>query len=432
MSTDAFSVGSDHSYAPKSLQSLVCTKCNIKYPNIHELLTHQTSERHFACDQCALCFWTEDSLQDHKRKNHRDELDLECFGCQRHFTRAAMLWQHLESGQCNAIYPSDIAMLREKNLKFAEQLELRKVTIEDILQQGESHIKGEDTWASEFGGETAHTKPSVTPDFPSRPAPILAGSAHPLYYRSGDFPVLAVRQKVPLTRTIQKENFWSSGKEPITPTSNISPISYNTVPPPPSYDYRAANATGGPINGFTHNNKIRTIQAPANPAEGGPHGATSSGRIVDPDNPDYNPAVFYNEMLEKFVCPYKSCKKKFYNVFALTRHLRSPIHTGGRISCICCKKMFTTVAQLIAHMEMATRCPIRETDGFRRALGQITGGIIDFHIRSGTFFIDNNSVQELLNLRSGSVTVLSKKETNSLDASAQEQQKYLEHTQAGW
>ncbi|KAI3336096.1 hypothetical protein F4824DRAFT_509915 [Ustulina deusta] len=376
MSTDALSVGSDHSYERDSLQSLVCTKCNVKYPNTHELLTHQRSERHFACNQCDLCFWTEDGLQDHKRKDHRPDLDLECFGCQSHFTRAGMFWQHLESGHCKAIYPSDIARLREKNLEFAQQLELRKVTIEDIIAHEKSHIKGDDTWASEFGGETAPTEPAATPDFPSRPAPILAGSAHPLYYRSEDFPVLPINQQVPkasIFRKDQKENVWSSRKVPTPWASNNTPISYNAVPPPISYEISSANATKHAINKFTHN-KIRTIQAPTNSAAGGPHGATSSGRIVDPDNPDYNPAVFYNEILEKFVCPYKSC----------------------------------------------------------RALGQITGGIMDFHIRSGTFFIDNNSVQELFNIRSESVTVVDKKETNYLDTCGPEQQKHSEDIQTGW
>ncbi|KAI1284759.1 hypothetical protein F5Y07DRAFT_405481 [Xylaria sp. FL0933] len=437
MSTDALSVRSDHSYAREPIESLFCTKCNVKYPNIHELLTHQAAEKHFACNQCDLCFWNEDTLHDHKRNDHRPELDLECFGCQTHFNSASSFWHHLESAKCNTIYPSDIARLREKNLKFAEQLELRKVTIDDIIQCENSHIKEEDTWASEFGKEPAPTEPQppVAFDFPSRPAPISAGNAHPLYYRSEDFPALPTDNKATATpnlRRAQKDNAWSDHKVISSWTSDSSPISYNAVPPPASYDLLAVNDTRNTMNKFTHNNKIRIIQAPVSPAESGPHDATSSGRIVNPDHPDYNPAVFYNEILENFVCPYKSCKKKFYNVRSFNHHLRSPAHVGGRISCICCKKSFPTVAQLIGHMETATRCPVRQTDGFRRALGQITGGIIDFHIRSGTFFIDQNSVQELLKLRSGSMPVMNKEKTQYSDASDPKKQKHWEHVQAGW
>ncbi|TGJ75392.1 hypothetical protein E0Z10_g10999 [Xylaria hypoxylon] len=435
MSTDAVSVGSTYSYAKEPLQSLVCPKCNVKYPNTHELLTHQGSEQHFTCNQCLLCFWTEEGLHNHMRKDHRPDLDLECFGCQSHFNGAGEFWKHLESGQCKVIFPSDIARLRDKNLEFATQLELRKVTLDDIIQHAESHIKGDDTWASEFEGNTEPAELTVTPDFPSRPAPILAGNAHPLYYRREDFPGLPMRPRVPNApsfREIKNGNVWSTRQAAVPQESNSTPMSFNAVPPPNLYDSPAANASNYTFRKFEHNSQIQAIRAPTNPTEGGPHGATSSGRIVDPGHPNYNPAVFHNEILEKFVCPYKSCGKKFHNAFALTKHLESPVHTGGRISCICCRKIFTTVAALVTHMETATRCPIRETDGFRRALGQITGGIMDFHIRSGIFFINQNSVQDLLDLRSESAAVADKKEMADLNTYPREQQKQWRNVETGW
>ncbi|KAJ2972458.1 hypothetical protein NUW58_g9181 [Xylaria curta] len=179
------------------------------------------------------------------------------------------------------------------------------------------------------------------------------------------------------------------------------------------------------------NSKIRTTQATVNPTENGPHSTTSSGRIIDPNDPDYNPAVFHNEILEKFVCPYKSCGKKFHNAFTLTQHLRSPAHNGGRISCICCKKICTTVATLIGHMETATNCPIRDTDSFQRALGQITGGIMGYHRRSGMFYIDKSSVEELFNLRSKSLTE-SKREIKKPEAYIPKPLKSLEDSHDHW
>ncbi|KAI0525433.1 hypothetical protein F5B22DRAFT_658277 [Xylaria bambusicola] len=404
MSTKALSVRSDHSHVDVSLQSLICPKCNVKYPNIHELLTHQAAERHFSCDQCCLCFWSEVGLRDHKRKNHRPEIDLECFGCQSHFIRAGLFWEHLESGKCSAIYPSDLVRLREKNLEFAKQLERRRMKLEDMIPHEDSHIKGEEnTWASNLKEDTAPVPPVVTPDFPSRPAPISAENAHPLYYRSEDFPVLPTNPKgstAPNPRDEKKkDNAWSTLKATVFQTPSKSSVSYNAVPPPVLYDSSTGSVNKNAFRESMHNDKIRLLQIGNHPAEEGPHDATSNGLIINPDHPDYNPAVYYNELLEKFVCPYKICKKKFYDVFSLTRHLQSPAHAGGRISCICCKKSFTTVANLITHMEMATTCPIRDTDGFRRALGQITGGILDFHSPSGIFFIDDKSVQELLKLR---------------------------------
>lgn len=62
---------------------------------------------------------------------HRPELDLECFGCHSHFSRAGAFWEHLENNECKVIFPSDIVRLREKNLEFAKQLELRRLTLDD-------------------------------------------------------------------------------------------------------------------------------------------------------------------------------------------------------------------------------------------------------------------------------------------------------------
>ncbi|KAI0443952.1 hypothetical protein F4803DRAFT_290260 [Xylaria telfairii] len=403
MDADLLSAGSHGSHTIESLQLLLCPKCNVKYPNIHELLTHQGSEMHFACNQCNSCFWTEDGLQDHKRKAHRPELDLECFGCHSHFSRAGAFWQHLENNECKVIFPSDIVRLREKNLEFAKQLELRRLTLDDIMQCEESHIKGDDTWASYSGEELTPTESAVTPDFPSRPAPVAILNAHPLHYRSEDFPVLPIKETPPTESGLggeQEGNVWINRRAAASQASNSTPASYDAVPPPASYDNPPARAYNNNNEKPVPNTNIRIVQAPVNPAEGGPHGTTSSGRIINPDDPDYNPAVFYNEILQKFVCPHKSCRKKFDSAFVLTGHLKSPAHNGGRIPCIRCKKNFTTVASLIGHMETTKTCPIRETDGFQRALGQITGGILDFHTRSGMFVIDKKSAQELFNLRS--------------------------------
>ncbi|RYC59480.1 hypothetical protein CHU98_g6733 [Xylaria longipes] len=373
MDIDLLSTGSNDSYTKESLQLLVCPKCDVKYPNIHELLTHQESEMHFACNQCKSCFWTEGGLQDHKRKNHRPDLDLECFGCNSHFSRAGRFWQHLESGECEVILPADIA------------------------RGEESHIKGDDTWASYSEGETTPTESVVTPDFPSRPVPIAMANAHPLHYRSEDFPVLPIKQKAlstPGFRGEQKGNFWSNRRAAVPQTSN-STSTYNAVAPPASYDNPLVNTYKNSIQKPVPNNSIRVVQAPASPAEGEPHVTTFSRRIVDPNEPGYNPNVFYNEILKKSVCPHKS-------------------------------------SSLIAHMETTKTCPIRETDGFQRALGQITGGIMDFHTRSGMFVIDKNSVQELFELRSQSMMGLKKKEMKDFDAYDPKQLKYWEDDDSSW
>ncbi|KAI0205139.1 hypothetical protein F4808DRAFT_410630 [Astrocystis sublimbata] len=373
----SLSTGSHDSHTQESRQRLVCSKCEVRYPNIHELLVHQESAQHFACNKCTASFRSEADIQVHKRQKHRPELDLECFGCHLHFNSANGFWRHLEDNKCKVIFPSDIARLRERNIKFAEQLELRKVTLHDIMQSdSESHIKREDTWASVAEIETASTEPAVNVNYPSRPAPISRANANPLHYRSDDFPALPKKSAVtaktgPLTE--RKGNVWSNRGVDVSMASSTVRQNYNAVAPPQFYDASAIK----------------------------PHTVAPGGRIVDPNHPDYNAAVFYNELVEKFVCPYKICYKKFNGAGALTVHLRSPAHAEVSIRCIRCCKEYKTVANLIAHMETAkTKCPIRETDGFPRVLGQLTGGILGYHRRSGMFLIDKASVEMLFSLRS--------------------------------
>ncbi|KAI1117356.1 hypothetical protein F5Y14DRAFT_448294 [Nemania sp. NC0429] len=429
MSTTVLSTGSNDSCVNEALQSLVCPKCDVKYANIHELLTHQRSSQHFACNQCNMCFWTEDGLLNHKRESHRPDLDLECFGCQSHFDRATFFWQHLEDNKCPAVFPSDIARLREKNLGFAEQLELRRPTLDDIIQHEETHIGGEYTWAPKCEEESAPEELGVISDTTPRSAPVLTRNAHPLYYHSEDFPVLPTAKEPAPTPSARPDNrrVWPNPK--VAATQKLgNPNAYNAVPPPSSYDSPPIYASKNFVQKSAVSSKIQTMQVPVNPAENWPPCVTPSEQIIDPDHPDYNPVVFHNTILERYVCPYKICRKKFPTAFALTKHLRSPTHTAGRIACICCRKSFANVASLIGHMETTTKCPIRRSDGFRRVLGQITGGILDFRIRSGMFIIDQKSVQELLNLRSDSTALSKTKGVGDLDVAGVS--KKLQHREA--
>ncbi|KAI1360274.1 hypothetical protein F5Y08DRAFT_331699 [Xylaria arbuscula] len=403
MSTNALSAKSDRSNEGRPLQSLICPKCNVKYPNIHELLTHQAAEKHFACDQCALCFSGEIGLRDHKRKDHRPDIDLECFGCHAHFNRAGSFWGHLESGKCRAIDPRDLTRLRNKRLEFAKQLEERKTTWEDVDSHVKSHINGDNTWASDFEQQIPLAGRVAAPVLRSRPVPISTANAHPLYYRIEDFPVLPTNRKGPTAPSPgveKKENVWLNRKAAAVHTPAKTSISYNSVPPPVSYEPSPPSVNKHTFDELGLNRRVHTVQARKSSTEYGQHDATSNGLIINPSNCNYNAKAFYNELLQRFVCPYKICNKKYNDAHSLARHLRSPAHAGGRMVCIRCKKAFPTVANLIGHMESSTtNCRIRDTDDFRRALGQLTGGILDFHARSDTFLIDEKSVQELLNLR---------------------------------
>lgn len=179
----------------------------------------------------------------------------------------------------------------------------------EVIQYEDCHIKGEYTWAPKFEGQTASVEPLVTPDTSSRPAHVSAGNAHPLYYRSENFPALPTPNEpgTPRARTEQETGVWSDHKESITHRSSNT-NGYHAVPPPASYDSLPDYAYKNFVRKPAVNSKIQTMQTHVNPAEDGPHCITSSVLVVDPDHPDYNPAVFHNAILKRYVCPYKICR----------------------------------------------------------------------------------------------------------------------------
>lgn len=186
-----------------------------------------------------------------------------------------------------------------------------------VLSTGESHIKPEHTWASYNEGETAPAEPAPAPDFPSRPGFLLPSghTAHPMHYRIEDFPVLPFTHGAkkdtsapsnPSPGEEQTENVWLHGKS----KAPWTPPKYNAVPPPNSYDIvpRPSSEFKKPIPSPSPNSKIRLIEASSNlVSDKTLNATTTTGRIVDPDHPDYNAAVFHNHILEKYVCPYKAC-----------------------------------------------------------------------------------------------------------------------------
>jgi hypothetical protein len=160
----------------------------------------------------------------------------------------------------------------------------------------------------------AHPAQYRNEDFPVIPSSRLRA-------RPGDFPPLGGRAShhanynhaagspvVPGISGERRTNAWKEEKVLFPDTSAGTPVSYNSVPPQASYSTPLNAAPRGSIQQPASNNKIQTIPAAEDPAESGRHTTTSSGRIIDPNHPDFNAAVFYNDLLNKFVCPYKLCR----------------------------------------------------------------------------------------------------------------------------
>lgn len=193
-------------------------------------------------------------------------MDLKCPGCDEKFTRAGNLMRHIETGQCQILKP-ELLHLRRKQLQAFEE-GLRRLNPANELGFLEPMPND---------GARPHTKPDRNfikvvhdlEDYCTLAGPVTAK------YRHG------------------------TGKAPDLLTgANLEAL--DRVP-------RSEDDTFSPWNGPGTKAPQQEAWVAENPEpEALPvmHGR----RVVDPDHPDFNVAIFYNSVYERFACPHRRCK----------------------------------------------------------------------------------------------------------------------------
>ncbi|KAI1810685.1 hypothetical protein GGS20DRAFT_589296 [Poronia punctata] len=413
--TDVPSVGSNNSTVGEPL--LVCSKCGVEFENPDALHRHQTFKGHFACEQCGQTFSVDTDLTSHRTRRHPEDQDLTCPGCHSHFTRLSTFWSHIENHDCKRIFPSHVAMNREKNLQFEKQLKSRSNAMDELFEAAALPAGDEYTW-----GDEPDNKPQPAPVVPPKEAskiPRHPGTTkpdvHQSLYRPEDFPPIttsdpsnsghgqnrpAKAMALDEPRGEQKKSAWNQGKKWSSTMAPGHRPSYRSVPPPNSYDN--SRVTTSSVNKESRPNRtIVASAAPTNARGDDQQDGMSGQRIIEPGQTGFNAAVFYNDILEKFVCPYVNCLKKFNTANTITKHLDSQAHSGGKLPCFSCGKRYQSVTAVLAHMESTVSCGVRWNDNFPRALSNLTGGLVDIdrrtRLRNGEFkfVIDLKAYQDI-------------------------------------
>ncbi|KAI0122910.1 hypothetical protein BJ170DRAFT_599574 [Xylariales sp. AK1849] len=324
-----------------------------------ELEKHQRIETHYRCVPCEQDYATEDALADHREKVHRPDQNLTCPGCGAEFNRGGGLMQHIDHCLCPKITPRFLHAQRQIFVEFSQGLRRLNPANEDFVLVGNMEQPFKD-------GQRPFTQPdSKIPRYMD--SSVYPGLGDDLdKYRSGYSKQPDLLTGEPLKKPVippvrQVENKWDSGK-PLFP--------------------HAEAATTRPTRRELN---IYTEPAPA------ARDFKSTERITDPDTTGYNPAVFYNSILDQFRCPHERCKSKFAKAGSLTAHLRSPAHNANvKFRCPTCLREFASMASALQHAETASRtCNIRETNQFRQFVGNVTGGILDGLNDEGERLADN-------------------------------------------
>ncbi|KAK3897737.1 hypothetical protein C8A05DRAFT_47740 [Staphylotrichum tortipilum] len=361
-----------------------CGECKLEVGSNVALAAHwrehrDSGRRHFHCAQCMRFFHSEQAETRHHHEFHAAKQDLACPGCHDRFVSAAGLMGHIEKNRCKRIKNNELAAQREKRLVFARELQRRHFGDDPALPPDNASVSASaaSSMAATSGTRRAYNftqflstardvppaatpvAPAVTPVAPAvtpglsalRPKADTTVRPNPVIFamKTAELPQVAVDHPTPSTPN-QPANAWAQKK-------NLFPDAPTAVRPPPETLQALEESAREPA------------RKPATPGWP-PH---------DPRSPGWDPKQYFVSYINKYKCPHDRCPKSFPNAGNLRTHLLSDKHTSLiKVQCPRCCKWFDSTAALTAHAEsQGVRCVLRETNGYRQFLDQLTAGILD-------------------------------------------------------
>ncbi|KAI1391400.1 uncharacterized protein F4822DRAFT_427249 [Hypoxylon trugodes] len=320
-----------------------CDQCNAIFESEKRLFSHQEEAGHLACEFCDKLFHTMDAVLDHLSAEHRESQDIVCPGCEKNFFTAGAWVNHVESNECSGVFPSDFAGDTAEIMDYLSTrlLKSTEVVKQEVELSGPSHIT--DTWGEDWEDQNKFDVERHPENFP---------------------------------RTVNQEFYQGSSKQP----------NFLTGSGAGSLEQRPGNAWAQKKDLFPESKASRAVPPPRSMIENFREPSQSAKptgeRILDPDHPDFNVALFMNPILETYKCPYKSCSSKFKYPKGLINHLRSPAHSGNEFRCPGCRVVFTSAASWAQHAETVntSRCRVAQTEVYGLALNAITNGALEVEL----------------------------------------------------
>ncbi|KAI0024552.1 hypothetical protein F4780DRAFT_607589 [Xylariomycetidae sp. FL0641] len=452
--SNAWSVANESVGDPPRRSRLYCPICFKVFHNAAQLEHHQRFGKHYACDECGVRFREADSVRQHKEASHRAQQDLDCPGCQEHFTSAGDWLAHVELHKCPRIFASEIARARDEVLRQIQAVDAHNRDPFGPSRTGDlgpltaEETCGEIDWENSVWDDSWETEEPVTQPTPrldqgDNSESLVRPSNEPscvtrLFFTMDMFPPVVQQPAASQASGFPSVSTQTSGFQPPIPRENKRPdvndagfpklgqppragtsqlgkpsasgnvstaqqsvnpwaqkkvsssLSYKAVPPPAELGRKPAPAPA---------------PAPApSPAPAFPMPRPAAQRITDPNDPRYNVAVFHEPLLDMYKCPHQDCGVKKKSGPALTSHLKSPAHVHAcNIKCPSCRKHFHTASAWVQHAEKTSTCLIRDAEFLRQALHQATGGFLDINpqrkLKNNTpeYLIDKDRIARMRN-----------------------------------
>ncbi|KAI8960155.1 hypothetical protein F5Y11DRAFT_367651 [Daldinia sp. FL1419] len=325
---------------------LKCLKCSATFADHRTLYLHQQDKGHLVCGLCKFPFHEVEVLIQHQAEAHKLEKHLLCPGCDKRFASVGKWMYHVEKGECCAIFPSDLAgNVSEAVNSIAEALRktgLDEEGVEDYHIDTTAYAPITDVWGDGWADGADREMSLDARDNPEA----FPRTAKQQFYQGDSKQIDLLATDGGASPKQDPANIWAQN---LFPEKKGIPAER----PPPSL--------------------LESMSKPA------PSVQPTGKRIVDPDHPDFNVALFMVPILETFKCPHKTCGSKHDTSEAFIAHLKSPKHTQIPFWCPGCAEEFSSGASWVQHAETIrlTKCSIRNSGIYKNAVKMMTNGVLD-------------------------------------------------------
>ncbi|KAI9845495.1 MAG: hypothetical protein M1837_004834 [Sclerophora amabilis] len=369
------------SHKINSEDHIYCKTCNEDFEDDKALFVHKIqSKRHIVCPVCEVDFKSQGGLKLHVNQMHRAKQDLHCAGCGEVFPRAGSLMAHIEQNACAKIKPIEFQARRARREILNRFLADPEAFRLNAASEASTDSVGE--------GGVHLTEPSLIDSDDS-----LVLKEEPLQPEKPKEPIAAPGS------VASRNGFGSKGV--LTDLPNGTTDEDRQLRGMASSTSLFPNA----IKKFGISTKPETADEIQN--ENGIFDETYN-EAWDPKSKSFRPSSFFQRLTGKYHCPHPQCRASFTKAEGFRMHLDSVSHLTEKVkygrsfdlkpgsgallmnatpSCPTCLRLFKTTTALVQHCESpSTRCKIRDSDSYNKALDTFTGGILETngHHEDGT------------------------------------------------
>lgn len=394
-----------------------CKRCDIDFDSWEELKAHKIEDmapfvegkkeptpehmpKHIVCEFCGMDFKSFGGRKIHRDQMHKAEQNVHCPGCDSVFIRAANMVEHIEKDHCSQIRSIDLynniqrthvmKQVMQNPGQFQDNIRANQISglqYAAMIEDGGEHPEYEDEEeVEEDDDQEIEERGTGGVALIDAIHEEQQGGIKPLQPEVG---LMQMEAQKPGEKSWphlprQKSQGLSQAMRNMSVTSEYDNRRGSTAGSEASAVQSARS--GSVWGGKTTSKALFPYAKPTPPPQAGNFDdivlyaqeaeTANSGtnlskvRFWDPNAKEYDPSMYYNALLGKYVCPFVDCtssglEAKYETLEDVQTHI-ALAHELRVFKCSTCHKRFHAVAGLVAHIESTNKCGVRDSSSFNK------------------------------------------------------------------